>query len=110
MSEKISIKDMERFKDILKRVKEYIELNNITEKTLIYDLSYRVFEKIDDIKSNGDVYELENEYSFSMLAYLSFVQTYFASKIKESQYQDSSAVSIYWDVLSLKDVFRYTAK
>ena len=45
MSEKIFAKDMERFKNILRRVKEYIETNNITEKTLIFDLTFKMREK-----------------------------------------------------------------
>ena len=108
MSEKILAKNMKRFKNILRCVKEYIETNNITEKTLIFDLTFKMCEKAEKMHITEDMYELENEESFSMLAYLSFVQTYFASKIKESHYKDSAAVEIYWDALSLKDVFRYT--
>ena len=107
MPAKISLNNMNELRALILDIKEYLEKdNNKYGTSIIFDLTNKISDKVTKASIIGDIYQVDNDIAYSILAYLSFVQTFFASKIKATHYQDHEVVEIYWNAVSLKDYFR----
>jgi len=107
MATNISLKNMDNLRDLIVDINKYLDTdNNKSGTSIISDLTVKISDKVNKASIIDDTYRVDNDIAYSILAFLSFVQTFFASRIKATHYKDPEAVKIYWDAVALKDYFR----
>lgn len=107
MATRISLKDMNNLRALISDITAYLDKEeNKHGISVVSDLNKKIADKANKASVIGDAYQVDNDIAYSILAYLSFVQTFFASRIKATHYQNSEVVKLYWDAVALKDHFR----
>lgn len=97
-------KSVNRLQQLISDIEGCLETTPDTEITL--NLSQKTKTRINELAPNKGYYAFPPDFSYSVLSFLAFTQTFFAAKVRETGYGNSKFVSVYWEALSLKDKFR----
>lgn len=100
----IDIHNMDKLIELLRKAENYFEKENPSKSMLAHTKSVKSL--LDTVKIENEKYLLKDDMYFYFLSYLASAQIHVSSIIRQTNYQDKTAVSIYWDCLTLKNMLR----